>query len=118
MKLFKKEIGVTIFDYINILKIHNSAQEIKNSNNSLTKISLNNGFYSLEYFSETFKKISGVPPTTFKKFWIYNYSIKEKDSEKIKNYLIETQEFINRKETYKKNIKPTNPPIKKLSIFK
>ena len=118
MKLFKKEIGVTIFEYINILRTYNASQEIKNNNYSLTKISLNNGFYSLEYFSEIFKKITGLTPSVFKKFWNNNSNISDCNLNKVRNYIISSQEFISRKEKYLKNTKPTTLPIKKLSIFK
>ena len=55
MKLFKKELSISIFDYINILKVHNSLDSIKENYSFLT-VALKNGFYSLEYYSEIFKK--------------------------------------------------------------
>lgn len=51
MKLFKKEIGMSILDYINLLRIRNSINSINNSNKLLIRIAIDNGFYSLEYFS-------------------------------------------------------------------
>jgi len=118
MKLFKKEIGISIFEYINILRIYNSSNEIKNTNNSFTMISMNNGFYSLEYFSETFKKVVGVNPRTYKNFWNYNYKIKETDLNTIRESIIYLNNFIVKKENYISNTKPIETPIKKLSIFK
>ena len=118
MKLFKKEIGVTIFDYINILRINNSINEIKNTSNSFTLISINNGFYSLEYFSETFKKVTGVNPRTFKKFWTYHSNIKEKDEIIIRNTLVYLQELTDKVTKYRKNLKPSKVPVRKLTIFK
>ena len=67
MKLFKREIGVTIFDYVNNFKIYKSINEIAISNNSMITIAINCGFNSLEYFSETFKNIVGVSPSNYKK---------------------------------------------------
>lgn len=118
MKLFKKEIGVSIFEYINILRIYNSSNEIKNTNNSLTMISMNNGFYSLEYFSEIFKKVVGVNPRNYKNFWNYNYKINENDLNTIRKSIIYLNNFIEKKEKYINNIKPIETPVKKLSIFK
>lgn len=118
MKLFKKEIGISIFEYINILRIYNSSNEIKNTNNSFTMISMNNGFYSLEYFSETFKKVVGVNPRTYKNFWNYNYKINETDLNTIRESIIYLNNFIENKEKYISNTKPIETPIKKLSIFK
>lgn len=118
MKLFKKEIGVSIFEYINILRIYNSSNEIKNTNNSFTMISINNGFYSLEYFSEIFKKVVGVNPRTYKNFWNSNYKINENDLNTIRASIIYMKNFIEQKDKYINNIKPINNPVKKLSIFK
>ena len=54
MKLFKKEIGLSLFDYINSLRIYNSISSINNSSKLLIRVAIDNGFYSLEYFSEIF----------------------------------------------------------------
>lgn len=118
MKLFKKEIDLTIFDYINKLRIYHSINEIKNTDNSFTLISMNNGFYSLEYFSETFKQITGVNPRTFKKFWTYHSNITKKDEATIRNTLISLQTFNDKTNKYRKNLKPSKPQIRKLTIFK
>ena len=66
MKLFKKGMGITLINYINSIRIYNSITLIKESNNSLLNIAFKCGFYSIEYFSETFKKIIGVNPEIVK----------------------------------------------------
>ena len=117
MKLFKKELNISIIDYINIIKIKNSLQSIR-ENNNLLNISLNTGYYSLEYFSEMFKKILGINPSTYKKIINKNINIKEKELKIFqKNYskIAEKIEYINK---YKNNRKPTTYQVKKLSIFK
>lgn len=118
MKLFKKEIGISILEYINNLKINNSIEEIKNTNHSLTLISINNGFYSLEYFSEIFKKITKVNPRTFKNSIKNFQNINEKDLYNIRNTIINLQELIEKKDKYLQNKKTNITPVKKLSIFK
>ena len=40
MKLFKKEIGLTIIEYINSIRIYNSILLLKNHNNNLTNIAI------------------------------------------------------------------------------
>ena len=45
MKLFKKELNITIFDYINKLRIYNSIKELSNEE-KIIKIAINNGFYT------------------------------------------------------------------------
>lgn len=118
MKLFKKEIGITILEYINKLRIFNCLNDIKNSNDYFIKIAIKNGFYSLEYFSETFNKIIGVSPTSYKKFCNYNSILEEDKLDIIRNNIIELHSFINKVNKYKINKKPNKYPVKKLSIFK
>jgi len=117
MKLFKKEIGITILEYINKIRIYNSMFLIKNSSFSFTKIALFNGFYSLEYFSETFHSVVGVSPRIFKFYCKHNYTNNIADSEKITNNWIELQELVNFCLKYKKKKKPNMLPVLKRSIF-
>ena len=116
MKLFKKEIGITIFDYINKLRIYSSIPKI-NSNKLLINIAINNGFYSLEYFSETFKKEIGVSPKKFIKLTNNKYLSDDSTMLKITNNIINIQNIINFTTKYKQNRKRITMPIKKLSIF-
>ena len=116
MKLFKKEIGITIFDYINKLRINNSINEINNTNNLLIKIAINNGFYSLEYFSEMFKKEIGISPREYKKSITNKYNYNDKITLATAN-IIKINKTINFASRYKQNRKREILPIKKLSIF-
>lgn len=104
MRLFKKEIGITIIDYINTLKIYKSMDMLLNTNSSILKIALYNGFNSLEYYSETFKKIIGFNPKSFKK------SIQTTTNNKVKaiKKLLELKELEDKCNYYIKNIKPNN----------
>jgi YesN/AraC family two-component response regulator len=49
MKKFKKELNISIINYINTLKIYNSLS--KYNQQSITTIALTSGFNSLEYYS-------------------------------------------------------------------
>ena len=116
MKLFKKEIGITIFDYINKLRINSSIQEINNTNNLLIKIAINNGFYSLEYFSEIFKKEIGVSPKQYKKMISNKYEYSNNYMLAITN-ILRIKNMIESTNKYRQNRKRTTLPVKKLSIF-
>ena len=119
MKLFKKELNVSIIDYINLMRIYKSILDIKNSNSSITRIALNNGFNSIEYFSEIFKKIVGIKAQMFKKYIKNeNYNITLEEIEKINNVISKLFIFNQEKEKYLKNIKPKNIKRKVLTIFK
>ncbi len=116
MKLFKKEIGVTIFDYINKLRIRNSINEINNTSNLLIKVAINNGFYSLEYFSEIFKKEIGISPRTYKKILTNRYLYTDEIIKATGN-IIAINNLLSMVENYKQNRKRKIMPVKKISIF-
>lgn len=67
MKLFKRELGISIVTYINFIKVLNSLNYYM-YDDSILKIALCNGFNSLEYYSEVFKSFLGVSPTVYKKY--------------------------------------------------
>lgn len=67
MKVFKRHLGITIKEYQNNRRIFNSIKNIYYGD-SLLKTALENGFNSLEYYSEMFTKVVGVSPSTYKKF--------------------------------------------------
>ena len=83
MKRFKRELGISIHEYINTIRIYNSLAYFKD-NNYVLSIALNNGFNSLEFFSETFKKIMGVSPTVYKNY-LEHLDISNEKFEKIIN---------------------------------
>lgn len=118
MKLFKNEIGLTIVEYINSIRIYNSILQIRNEDNSFLTIAFKNGFYSLEYFSETFKQITKLNPRKFKDFFNNKTSISLEDIEVINNSIIKLYEISKIKDIYLSKQKPVISPVKKLSIFK
>ena len=78
MKRFKREIGYTIHDYINTMRIMNSL-DLYGYDNYILGIAIKNGFNSIEYYSEIFKKIMGVNPLKYKKFINRSFDITDND---------------------------------------
>lgn len=119
MKTFKRKLNVTIFDYINRLRIYHSIQDINESNKSMMRIALENGFNSLEYFSEIFKKVMGVAPTNYKKIIKHIVSSDEEYYMVLNNY-IKLKALMDQVEKYKNSTeeKTTIKQIKKLTIFR
>jgi AraC-like DNA-binding protein len=116
MRLFKKEIGMTIIEYVNTKRIFNSLVNLKDTNYSMIRIALNSGFSSLEYFSETFSKIMGVSPSAYKAFIKAPYNAKQDNYLLIiSNFLFISQKMDTIKK-YKTHIKPSEN--KKLTLFK
>ena len=114
MKLFKKELNITINNYINIKRIHDSLIDYKN-NISILNIALKHGFYYQEYYTEIFIKILGINPTTYKNYILYN-NISNNDFIILRNNLINIDSLLEDIKKYLTNKKPNI--IKPLTIFK
>lgn len=86
MKLFKRELGISIVTYINFIKILNSLNSYMDDE-SILKIALCNGFNSLEYYSEVFKSFLGVSPIIYKKY-INGENIDVRDAMLLRNSIL------------------------------
>lgn len=117
MRTFKRELNLTIIDYINKKRVYNSLDKLKETNDSILKISILYGFSSIEYYSETFNKLLGVNPHTFRKFTKNDSSITYKDIELIRKNITSLKYQLEQITKYSRNT-PSKNTIKKLSIFK
>ena len=117
MKLFKKELSITIINYINSMRIYNSLKEYK-YDDQIIRIALNNGFNSLEYYSETFKNIIKVSPREYKNFVRRKTNISLDKIMTIRISLSNLQYIKDKTKSYLNNKPPGKPKIKSLSIFK
>ena len=97
---------------------HQWANDFYNSNYSITRIALNNGFYSLEYYSEIFSKIIGVSPRVYLNYCKSRFSISYEELDIISSNLILIKSVIDKTNRYRKNKKPEGIPVLKRSIFK
>lgn len=116
MRIFKKELDITIMDYINKRRIYNSLELLKNTDDLVIKIALNSGYSSLEYYSETFTKILGVSPLTYRKFTKVNSQISDEELDIIRTRLPDISSLLKRIDIYKNNIKRSE--VKKIGLFK
>ena len=66
-KLFKKEVGISISEYIRQQKIETAKNMLKFSDISIALISSILAFPSQSYFSEIFKSITGLTPSAYRK---------------------------------------------------
>ena len=115
MKRFKKELGISIVNYMNIIKIYNSLKYFKNDD-SILKISIESGFNSLEYYSEMFKKVIGVSPNTYKQFIRHDIRVEANEVSTIINSLVKLDELRNKVMFYRRRVKPSTVMVKKLSL--
>ena len=116
MRIFKKELDITIMDYINKRRIYNSLDLLKNSDDLIIKVALNSGYSSLEYYSETFTKVLGVSPLTYRKFTRVNSQISDDELNIIREKLPEISLLLKRIDIYKNNIKRSE--VKKIGLFR
>ncbi len=65
--LFKKEIGITLKEYINQTRIQKSILLLNTTHHSIQEIAGRCGFPDANYFSRIFKKLNGVTPLSYRK---------------------------------------------------
>ena len=65
-RFFKKQMGMTIFDYILYLRIQNSLPLLKKED-SITEVAAKVGFSSPSYYSQIFKRYMKCTPMEYKK---------------------------------------------------
>ena len=115
MRTFKKEVGMTIVDYLNKKKIYNSLKALKETDDFIIKVALFHGFTSQEYYTEIFTKIMGVTPNTYRKFTKNNPTLTYEEIETIRKNLTNLKYQL---EEIQKRKQPTKrPTIRKLSRY-
>ncbi len=115
LKRFKKEIGVSIHDYINRVRILNSLS-LYRYDNYILSIALKNGFNSIEYYSEIFSKVIGVNPMKYKKFINRSIDITDSDIEEIVKSINECNNLKEYATSYLARRKPTTRMEKVLKL--
>ena len=65
-KLFKKEKGMALSDYIMSLRLQNACRLLIHSNYTIYQIAEQSGYEDVQYFVRLFKKKTGVTPTQYR----------------------------------------------------
>ena len=65
-KIFLEETGETIISYFNKLKLNRAKKLLKNTNHSVTEISVMLGYSEVKYFDTIFKKQIGLTPIEYR----------------------------------------------------
>lgn len=65
--LFKKNMGVSIHQYLHQVRIGHAMEMMKNENIKLTQIALEVGYNDYPSFITTFRQIQGVSPSSFRR---------------------------------------------------
>ena len=65
-KLFHRETGRTIREYINICRVEDAKKRIETTRDSMTEIAMAVGFDNISYFSTIFRKYAGMTPVEYR----------------------------------------------------
>ncbi len=66
-RVFKRETGRTVFDYVREVRINHARTLILNPSLTMSEIATQCGFNSLSFFSRTFRQITGMSPTGYRR---------------------------------------------------
>lgn len=66
-RFFKKNYGMNFAQYLTKVRVFRAADDLRYSDDSITRIAYNNGFTSAALFNKVFKKFYGQTPSEFRK---------------------------------------------------
>jgi AraC-like DNA-binding protein len=66
-RLFKQQTGQSVFDHVREMRIQQARTLLQNPALNLTTIATRCGFHSLSFFSRTFRKLTGVSPSRYRR---------------------------------------------------
>lgn len=64
-RLFRKEVGTTLTEYVNSVRIQNACRLLREGKQNVSQISLESGFNSVAYFERQFHIRIGMTPTVY-----------------------------------------------------
>lgn len=71
-RLFKQQLGTTLSDYINLIRIQAACDYLCNTKMKIGDIAYKTGFNNPYYFSRVFRKIHGITPGQYRKKESFN----------------------------------------------
>lgn len=67
MRLFKKETGKSVLEFITECRINQAKRILEESNMPIAEVALSVGYDNFSYFSKLFKKYEGISPSEYRK---------------------------------------------------
>ncbi len=64
---FKAATGSTVVSYINFLRLSNASNQLLNTDKSISEISFDSGFSTIQYFNKAFKSFYSCTPKAYRK---------------------------------------------------
>jgi AraC family transcriptional regulator, melibiose operon regulatory protein len=69
MSMFKKSTGMTLNEYVSLLRLSYAQALLINNDNNVLRVAMESGFRSLSAFNTSFRKISGMSPSNFRRYY-------------------------------------------------
>ena len=66
-RFFKMNMGITLFEYINQIKIEFACKLLMDQDLIITEVCFDSGFNNISHFNKQFKKTKGVTPSEYRK---------------------------------------------------
>ena len=66
-RLFRRETGYSLTDYLVRLRIAKARVELEKTNNRVSDVAINVGYGNFSHFSKLFKKTTGLTPQEYRK---------------------------------------------------
>lgn len=66
-RFFKKAIGMTVFEYLNLIKIEFACKMLMDHSLSILEVCLDSGYNNLSHFNKQFKKAKNTTPNEYRK---------------------------------------------------
>ncbi len=77
LKIFKNDLGISLKDYLNYLRLSKSTNDLLNTNKSIIEIAIDNGFDNRTTYHALFKKQYEMSPGEYRKTFLKAPSVKE-----------------------------------------
>lgn len=65
-RFFKMHVGITIFEYLNQIKVEFASNLLMDKNLSVLDVAIDSGFNNMSHFNKQFKLITGVTPKEYR----------------------------------------------------
>lgn len=66
-RYFKSTTGITVFDYLNRIKIDLACKLLMDQELSVLEVCVDSGFNNLSHFNKQFRRVTGLTPTIFRR---------------------------------------------------
>ena len=66
-RFFKENMGITLFEYLNKIKVEFACKLLMDPDLSILEVCLDSGFNNLSHFNKQFRKATGISPSEYRK---------------------------------------------------